>query len=252
MRLNRTCETGYKRDPRHPMSSEKKPLSSIPPWSEPTPEQQRLLERYGCTFQAGAEIFAEGAAADACYLLEEGRVRILRQVRGAPRSLSVLRAGDLFGEDALLPHATRSATAVALVDVRALRLERGTFDELMQRDPKITHDVMAQLVRRLRDAEEQLENAMLRDHPSRVVNTLLRAASVTPETPDGHVIQLSPLELSSRVGLDVDAVKRTIQQLRDGGYLVIRDERIVLPDLGSLGRLYQLLGVKEEVRGGAS
>ena len=228
------------------------PLSSPPPGIEPTPEQRRLIERFGCTFQAGAEIFAEGATADACYLLQEGRVRILKDVRGAPRSLSVLRAGDLFGEDALLPHARRSASAVALVDVQALRLERDAFDSLMQSDPAVTQNVLAQLVRRLRDAEEQLENAMLRDHPSRVVNTLLRLAAQAQETTDGHVLMISPLELSSRVGLDVDAVKRTIQQLRDGSYLRIVNERIVLPDLAALTQLYQLLGVKEEVRGGAA
>jgi CRP-like cAMP-binding protein len=226
------------------------PLSTPPPGAEPTAEQRRLVERFGCTFQAGAEIFAEGAAADACYLLHEGRVRILRDVRGAPRSLSVLRAGDLFGEDALLPHARRSASAVALVDVQALRLERDAFDSLMQSDPAVTQNVLAQLVRRLRDAEEQLENAMLRDHPSRVVNTLLRLAAASELTDEGHVLHISPLELSSRVGLDVEAVKRTIQQLRDGAYLQIVNERIVLPDLEALTQLYQLLGVKEEVRGG--
>jgi CRP-like cAMP-binding protein len=228
------------------------PLSTPPPGAEPTHEQRRLIERFGCTFQAGAEIFSEGAVADACYLLHEGRVRILKDVRGAPRSLSVLRAGDLFGEDALLPHARRSASAVALVDVQALRLERDAFDSLMQSDPAVTQNVLAQLVRRLRDAEEQLENAMLRDHPSRVVNTLLRLAAAAEESPEGHVLHISPLELSSRVGLDVEAVKRTIQQLRDGSYLQIVNERILLPDLAALTQLYQLLGVKEEVRGGAS
>ena len=228
------------------------PLSTPPPGAEPTPEQRRLIERFGCTFQAGAEIVSEGALADACYLLHEGRVRILKDVRGAPRSLSVLRAGDLFGEDALLPHARRSASAVALVDVQALRLERDAFNSLMQSDPAVTQNVLAQLVRRLRDAEEQLENAMLRDHPSRVVNTLLRLAAAAEESPEGHVLHISPLELSSRVGLDVEAVKRTIQQLRDGSYLQIVNERILLPDLAALTQLYQLLGVKEEVRGGAS
>jgi hypothetical protein len=54
------------------------------------------------------------------------------------------------------------------------------------------------------------------------------------------------------VGLDVDTVKRAVQQLRDGGYLRIVDELIVLPDLDALRRLYELLGTKEEVRGGGS
>ena len=48
--------------------------------------------------------------------------------------------------------------------------------------------------------------------------------------------------------LDVDTVKRVVQQLRDGGYLRILDERVIVPDLEALRRLYQLLGMKEEVR----
>ena len=99
-------------------------------------------------------------------------------------------------------------------------------------------------------AEEQVENAMLRDHPSRVVNTLLRLAGGVEPTTDGHVVAISPLELSSRVGLDVDAVKKAVQQLRDGGYVRIAEERIIIPDLAALKQLYQLLGMKEDVRGG--
>ena len=44
-------------------------------------------------------------------------------------------------------------------------------------------------------------------------------------------------------------MKKSVQQLRDGGYLRIVDERIILPDLDALRQLYQLLGMKEEVRG---
>jgi CRP/FNR family transcriptional regulator, cyclic AMP receptor protein len=51
------------------------------------------------------------------------------------------------------------------------------------------------------------------------------------------------------VGLDIDRVKAAVQQLRDGGYLHIVDERILITDLEPLRRLYHLLGIKEEVRG---
>lgn len=131
-----------------------------------------------------------------------------------------------------------------------LALDRKTFGVLLSSNPEVALRLVEQLVRRLRHAEEQLENAMLRDQPSRVVNTLVRLASATERTDDGHVLSISPLELSSRVGLDVDAVKRAVQQLRDGGYLRIHDERIILPDLAALRQLYELLGMKEEVRGG--
>jgi CRP/FNR family cyclic AMP-dependent transcriptional regulator len=213
-------------------------------------EKAMLFERFGRSFAAGASIYAEGEPATHCYLIQEGRVRLVKRVRSSDRSLTVLRAGDLFGEDALVPDSVRAASAVALTDAAVLALDRATFGVLLSTTAEVALRLVEQLVGRLHHAEEQLENAMLRDPPSRVVNTLLRLAAGSPRSAEGHALSISPLELSARVGLDVDAVKRAIQQLRDGGYLRIQDEKIVLADLGALRQLYDLLGKKEEVRGG--
>lgn len=213
-------------------------------------ERQRLFERFGKTYSAASPIYDEGERAEFCYLIQSGRIRLVKRIRGSERSLTVLKPGDLFGEDALLANTARSASAIALTDAQVLALDRKTFAVLLSTNAEVASRLVEQLVRRLRNAEEQLENAMLRDHPSRIVNTLLRLASTTEPTVDGHVIAISPLELSSRVGLDVDTVKKTVQQLRDGGYLHIVDERIVIPDIEALRQLYQLLGMKEDVRGG--
>lgn len=213
-------------------------------------DRKKLFERFGRRHSAGDPIFEEGEKSSHCYLLQQGRVRLVKRIRGAERSLTVLRPGDLFGEDALLAKADRSASAVALTDCEVLALDRKTFGVLLAGNPDVASRLVEQLVERLRHAEEQLENAMLRDQPSRVVNTLLRLAAGVEPSPDGHVVHISPLELSSRVGLDVDAVKRSVQQLRDGGYLRIVDEKVILPDLEALRQLYGLLGAKEEVRGG--
>jgi CRP-like cAMP-binding protein len=213
-------------------------------------DRQRLFERFGRTFASGAAIYDEGDPAEHCFLIQTGRVRLVKRIRGAERSLTVLKPGDLFGEDALLARSARSTSAVALTDAQVLALDKKTFGVLLSTNAEVASRLVEQLVRRLRHAEEQVENAMLRDHPSRVVNTLLRLASGVEPTADGHVLSVSPLELSSRVGLDVDTVKKAVQQLRDGGYVRIAEERIIVPDLAALKQLYQLLGMKEEVRGG--
>jgi CRP/FNR family transcriptional regulator, cyclic AMP receptor protein len=64
-------------------------------------------------------------------------------------------------------------------------------------------------------------------------------------------VTISPVELSASVGLDVETVKRTIQRLRDRQYVVIRGERIEIPDVEALQRLYSLLGTKDELEGSA-
>ena len=67
----------------------------------------------------------------------------------------------------------------------------------------------------------------------------------------GAVFSISPMELSTRVGLDVDTVKRAVQLLREGQYLLVNDERLEVPDIEAMRRLYTLLGVKDEIRGDA-
>lgn len=214
-----------------------------------TDEKARLFERFGRRFTQNDAIFKEGDEGNTCFIVQEGRVRLVKRIRSADRSLTVLKPGDLFGEDALLSKSHRTASAIALTDVLVLALDRATFGMMLTGSPQVATGFVEQLVRRLRDAEEQLENAMLQDHPSRVVNTLLRLASTTDSSKEGYSLALSPLELSSRVGLDVETVKRAVIQLRDGGYVKIVEERIIVPDIEPLRRIYQLLGVKEEVRG---
>jgi CRP-like cAMP-binding protein len=213
-------------------------------------ERARLVEQFGQYYEAGQTVYSEDEPAESCFILQAGRVRLVKRIRSDERSLTVLRPGDLFGEDALVAQSRRAATAITLTECTALVLDRKTFGVLLSGNPGVAGTLVGQLVQRLRNAEEQLENTMLRDHPSRIVNTLLRLAATAPTTAEGVTLQISPLELSSRVGLDVDAVKRAVQQLRDGGYLRIIEERVVLPDVSALKRLYELLGMKEEVRGG--
>jgi CRP-like cAMP-binding protein len=211
-------------------------------------ERSRLLARYGRKFAAGEALFREGTPADQTFLLQEGRVRLLKRVRMVERSLMVLKPGDLFGESALLDGGVRSSTAVALTDGVALALDRPTFNTLLEHHPTVAGRVINQLVVRLRDAEDQIEIMMLKGTQSKIVNALLKLSA----RPSGAVtIAVSPVELSTRVGLDVETVKRGVQRLRDQQYVRIVGERIDIPDVEALRRLYVLLGTNDELRGDA-
>jgi CRP/FNR family transcriptional regulator, cyclic AMP receptor protein len=153
----------------------------------------------------------------------------------------------LFGETALVFGGVRSSTAVALSAGVALALDSETFQKLLERQPAVATRILEQLVGRLTEAEDQLELMLLRDPPSRIVGALLKLASANPGEPTS--LSVSPVELSCRVGLDVDAVKRTVGKLREQAYIKIQDEKIEIPDLEALRRYYVLLGAKEEVRG---
>ncbi|MDI1432556.1 Crp/Fnr family transcriptional regulator [Polyangium sorediatum] len=207
-----------------------------------------LIARFGKSFQPGEVIYREGEPGTEAYLLEEGRVRLIKKVRGAERSLMVLKPGDLFGESALLPGAERSSTAVALSSGLALAIDQATLQNLLEHNAGIASRMVKQLVRRLRDAEDQIELIMLTDVQSKIVSALLKLAQQTRESGGNNaVFSVSPMELATRVGLDVDTVKRSVQKLREGQYIRVADERLEVPDIEGLRKLYGLLGQKDEV-----
>jgi CRP/FNR family transcriptional regulator, cyclic AMP receptor protein len=200
------------------------------------------------TFQPGEVIFRQGEAGAEAYLLVEGSVRLIKKVRGEGRSLSVLKAGDLFGESALVPDTARSSTAIALTAGLARILDPRILPRLLERDPPAAARIVEQLVGRLLEAEDQIEIMMLSDTQSKVVAALLKLAHRARGDGAGASFAMSPMELSARVGLDVDAVKRTVQQLREGQYLRVSEGRLEVPDIEALRRFYALLGVKDEIR----
>lgn len=213
---------------------------------------ERLRARFGFRFEAGDVLFREGDLGTQAYLLEEGRVRLIKRVRGVERSLMVLKPGDFFGESALMIGASRSSTAIAVSGGQALALEAATLASLLQKSPDVAARIVQQLVRRLRDAEDQIEIMMLTDTQSKVVSALLKLAQQARDHGGASAVTaftISPMELSTRVGVDVDTVKRAVQQLREGQYVRVADERLEIPDLEALRRLYSLLGVKDELRG---
>jgi len=219
-------------------------------------ERERLIGRFGRRFRAGESLFREGEPAKEAFLLQEGRVRLLKRVRMVERSLLLLKPGDLFGETALLQSSSeptepgnetaRNSTAVALSDGVALVLDQTTFRSLFENYPAIATRMFEQLIVRLRDAEDQIEIMHLRDTQFKVVSALLKLSHRASGSAE---LSISPVELSSRVGLDVDAVKRTVQRLREQNYLRIVGERVEIPDVEALRRLYVLLGTKDELAG---
>ncbi|HEX5101748.1 MAG TPA: Crp/Fnr family transcriptional regulator [Polyangiaceae bacterium] len=214
--------------------------------------REHLLSRYGRTFPAGTVLFRDGEPADFAYLLQTGRVRLFKQVGAMERSLRVVRGGELFGESALKPGATRRTTAVALDEITTIAVDHATFQRILGEHPDVGSSVLQQLLGRLRDAEDQIEVLMMRDHQSKVVVALTKLVQreLALGRGDGQIsLQVSPLELSAQVGLDVDIVKRVVSQLREGGYVRIQNERVEVADLETLRELYALLSLKDQLRG---
>ena len=86
----------------------------------------------------GDVIVREGEPADAFFLITAGRARVVKAAEsGEEVPLNVLRAGEYFGEMALLHGGPRTATVRCSSEVTALRLARDDFQRLVQETPEL-------------------------------------------------------------------------------------------------------------------
>lgn len=215
-----------------------------------TKENQRLIERFGRRYKSGEMIFEEEQEADKIYMVVEGRIRLMKRIRTVERDLVVLRTGDIFGEAALLGGCRQPFSAVSLGECQVLEFNARDFETLLRDQADVSVKFIIQLVRRLHASEERIENMMLKDSQSKILNSLIKLAEASNEPDDRVMISLSPIELSSRIGLDVDSVKRGILDLRQTGYLRIVDEKIEIFDVEALRKMYRLQGMKDELQRG--
>lgn len=77
-------------------------------------------------------IVREGEEGDYYYLIESGRAQVTRQVGGTNLVLAEIKAGDVFGEEALISDSRRNATVTMKSNGVLLRLKKEDFLELMQ------------------------------------------------------------------------------------------------------------------------
>ncbi len=99
-------------------------------------------------FTGGEAMTRQGAEAHWLYLIEDGTARVLVSDAGLEKEVAKLGRGSFFGEMSLLTGERRSATVVAEGDVECYRLDKASFQAVLEKRPKLAEDLAALLSRR--------------------------------------------------------------------------------------------------------
>jgi flavin reductase (DIM6/NTAB) family NADH-FMN oxidoreductase RutF len=124
-------------------------LASVPVFSSLSPEMLRPILESGeeHRYEAGETIVLEGEPGSELFVILEGEVRIER----GGRALKTFSSGEFFGELAVLDGRARSASAVAVTDVRCLTVSRQTLRRALAAEPAAAWAMLEVLAGRLRD-----------------------------------------------------------------------------------------------------
>jgi len=109
--------------------------------------------------------FREHDQADSMFVLETGKVAVLKSWRGQDHLLRILKEGDCFGEMAVMDLLPRSASIRTVEDCTAIRLSVASLYHVYEHDLKqfalIQMNMGREVSRRLRETDNQLFRARM-------------------------------------------------------------------------------------------
>jgi len=109
--------------------------------------------------------FRENDPADSMFVLEAGKVELLKSWGGRDYILRTMKVGDCFGEMAIMDFSPRSASVRAVEDCRAIRLSAANLHRVYTHDlgqfAIIQMNMGRELCRRLRETDDRLLRAAM-------------------------------------------------------------------------------------------
>jgi CRP-like cAMP-binding protein len=121
-------------------------------------EVRRLIE--------GEEVFHEGDAGDAWYVVYEGQVQVLDESEGRRQELATIGRGGAFGEMATLDSGPRSATVRAREPLTLFQFRQARFSELLDDGSLAAYKLVLAMARMLSLRHRELTR-QLSESPSR-------------------------------------------------------------------------------------
>lgn len=98
----------------------------------PAAKIQKLFGRFETvTCKQGEVIVRQGDPGDCYYVVQSGEARVEREASGQLSQLTILQAGDCFGQDALVSDLPRNATVTMTSDGSLMRLAADDFNDLL-------------------------------------------------------------------------------------------------------------------------
>src|SRR5450432_1166939 len=193
--------------------------------------EDALFQRLGRQRKRGEVLFREGEPGKELRVIQAGKVNITKTVRETEKILATLGAGEFFGEMAILNNKPRSAGAVMAEDGKLLVIDPRTFEAMIRGNVEIAVRLIKKLSDRLQEADEQIENLLLRDPNSRVVHQLMQlSAKSGKDTPQGRLVAVNLAELHGRMGLTPEEVQEALSKTAKARIIAIVPEGVVVPD----------------------
>ncbi len=204
--------------------------------------QAQLFSRFGKKIPANTILFNEGDAGEEMFIIQTGRVKISKRIRGVEKTLATLEKGEFFGEMASLNDKPRSASAETLEECEMLVIDRKTFDALIRGNAEIAVRFIKRLADRLRETNDQMESLMIRDNTSRLVSIL---AKQVREHKKAGEFSLTIEDLAGLAGIEGSQARTILEKLSSVRIIEVAGDKVRIASQDQIDRLLRYLEMRE-------
>ncbi len=195
--------------------------------------------RFARIFQKGEIIFSEFEPGDAFYLIQSGRVQIAKIMGDIEKTIDILQPTELFGEMAILEDSPRSATAIALDQVKVLEFNRANFEVLMMGNPQIALKLLKLFTKRIYDQKRRFMILTLEDPQAKVADVFLMLDETQPTTDresDRREFRASIDDIGHWAGMSGDQARDVLNHFMTQRRVEIFQDKIVVKNINDFQR----------------
>ena len=205
-------------------------LRNVPLFSGLDESELQRLSQVAVRRRAGRneQVVRAGEDAESLIVLLTGRAKVTNfDEEGREIILAWLGPGEFFGEMGLIDGSPRSASVVAVEPCELLTIGKSEFQRCMQENFQVAQKLMQILVRRLREADRNIESLALLDVYGRVARLLLDLS----EEEDGKRLvrqKISKQDMARMIGASREMVSKVMRDLEVGGYIITSGDIITI------------------------
>ncbi len=215
-------------------------LETSPLFAVLSPDERALIQRGAIvqTYGKHSVLYKPGQLANKVYFMLKGIVKVAVHAEKKDIIKYVVRPGGLFGESCLTGDNTRRDFAYAMDDqLEILELDSNAVLAVMKSNFAFAQSLLHFLGERLRYTESQLENVVLKDSRSRIVEYLQQMGheqgrKVGLETLVKH--NMTHQDIADLTGTSRQMVTAVLNQLKRSNVLYFNRKKILFRDLASL------------------
>jgi len=198
-----------------------------------------IFDKFTVEYEAGELIFCEFEPGNEFYVIQGGRVKIVKIINNNEKTLDVLKPGDIFGEMAILEEQPRSASALAVERTKCLKFHRDNFDALLQGNPQIAYKLLVIFSKRIYDAKRRLMILLLDEPQVKVMDVLNMLAEDDPhlDTQGPITIRVTMQEVANWAGMQINEVQKILTHFNSLGKIELFNDRIHVKNIRDFQRI---------------